>query len=597
MSVVYKGLDTALDREVAVKVLHPHLASKEESRRRLAREAKAVARLHHPNILEVFDYSSETGTDAYLVTEYIRGQTLRQFLASDGFEPPEVAAMVVHEIAQALAHAHDNGVIHRDLKPENVMVREDGVLKLMDFGIAKILDRDEKMTMTGALVGSPAHMAPEIIEGLEAGPEADVFSLGTMLYLFATGRLPFTAANTTATLKRILDGVYDDPRQLVPTVSDELAEVIAMCLARDPANRYPTAGKLRDALHDLLGELGIERIHEELPRYFASPGTYRKELTPRLTAALLGRAEKHLADRRHPKALSALNQVLAHDPSNARAKTLLASMQAARARAQRNRRLVRASFTLGTLLVLCTAGWKGWEVAARPVPYRAPILVSPAQATLPAALFPQPPEPKTAEPPPEPVVVAPVFGEVLKPSNGQTAKPTKLGKVPTVVEPEALTKVAVALAPVKVLVRPFGYLTVDGTRRGGDALSAHTLQLAPGRHTFTVSCDLCEEGGRTQAFEVSAERENTFTLAVPLRPSLVSFQGFPPQAVARIGAEQRTVEESSARPFRIETPKEGSLEMRHQVAYEVTLDGERLQRGVVAVNAGEPLVIRRQGAP
>src|SRR5258708_29650885 len=156
--------------------------------------------------------------------------------------------MVVHEIASALAHAHELGVIHRDLKPENVMLREDGVLKLMDFGIAKILDRDEKMTMTGALVGSPAHMAPEIVEGEEAGAEADVFSLGTMLYLFATGRLPFSAAHTTASLRKILEGTSDDPRQIVATVSDELAEVMATCLMRQRRDPHPSTAGLRDTL-------------------------------------------------------------------------------------------------------------------------------------------------------------------------------------------------------------------------------------------------------------------------------------------------------------------------------------------------------------
>jgi eukaryotic-like serine/threonine-protein kinase len=240
MSVVYKGLDTALEREVAVKVLHPHLAGKDESRRRLAREARAVARLHHPNILEVFDFSDEGAQDAFLVTEYVRGRTLKEYVDEAGhLQPPELAAMVVHEIAAALAHAHEAGVIHRDLKPENVMVREDGVLKLMDFGIARLLDIDERMTVTGALVGSPAHMAPEIIEGHEAGPQADIFSLGTILYDLIVGRLPFTASNATATLKRILDGHYEDPRQRVPTLSDELADICATCLAKDPDQRVP----------------------------------------------------------------------------------------------------------------------------------------------------------------------------------------------------------------------------------------------------------------------------------------------------------------------------------------------------------------------
>ena len=187
----------------------------------------------------MFDFSAEGAQDAFLVTEYVRGRTLKEYVDELGrLEPPELAAMVIHEIAAALAHAHESGVIHRDLKPENVMVREDGVLKLMDFGIAKLLDIDERMTVTGALVGSPAHMAPEIIEGQEAGPEADIFSLGTMLYSLIVGRLPFTAANATATLKRILDGAYEDPRQRVPTLSDELADICAT---------LPRAGSARGA--------------------------------------------------------------------------------------------------------------------------------------------------------------------------------------------------------------------------------------------------------------------------------------------------------------------------------------------------------------
>src|SRR5581483_3427708 len=338
---------------------------KEESRKRLAREAKAVARLHHPNILEVFDFAAAEASDAYIVTEYIRGKTLRQFLADETLAPPEVAAMVVHEIAAALAHAHDLGVIHRDLKPENVMLREDGVLKLMDFGIAKILDRDEKMTMTGALVGSPAHMAPEIVEGEEAGAEADVFSLGTMLYLFATGRLPFSAANTTATLRKILEGAFDDPRQIVATVSDELAEIIATCLMRQPKDRYSNAGKLRDVLADYLGSLGLGRVGEELQKFFADPKGYRKELTPRLTQALLKRSEQFIADKRPARALASLNLVLAHDPSNQRTLELLARLKASSARQKRNKSLVRATFVMGSVFITGMGVLKGVDVARR----------------------------------------------------------------------------------------------------------------------------------------------------------------------------------------------------------------------------------------
>ncbi|TSC20359.1 serine/threonine-protein kinase [Corallococcus sp. Z5C101001] len=358
MSVVYKGLDTALDREVAVKVLHPHLAGKDESRRRLAREARAVAKLHHPNILEVFDFSSAEAHDAFIVTEYIRGRTLKTYLDEGPLEPPELAAMIIHELAAALAHAHEAGVIHRDLKPENVMVREDGVLKLMDFGIARLLDIEDRMTVTGALVGSPAHMSPEIIEGLEAGPEADVFSLGIMFYALMTGRLPFTASNTTATLKRILDGAYEDPRRRVPALSDELAEICATCLQRDPQRRYPNAGKLRDALADALAGLGFSRVGEELISFFADPPSYQRLARQRIVASLLERGERQLAEKRTPRALACLNHVLALDATNERALGLLKVIQRQQRRRTWRRRGIRVGIGLGVALALGLGGWQ-----------------------------------------------------------------------------------------------------------------------------------------------------------------------------------------------------------------------------------------------
>jgi len=586
MSVVYKGLDTTLEREVAVKVLHPHLASKIESRRRLEREAKAVARLHHPNILEVFDFAGSDAQDAYIVTEYIRGRTLRQFITDDTLQPPEVAAMVMHEVAAALAHAHDAGIIHRDLKPENIMLREDGVLKLMDFGIAKILDRDEKMTMTGALVGSPAHMAPEIIEGEEAGAEADVFSLGTMLYLFATGKLPFTAPNTTATLKRILDCMYDDPRQVVPTVSDELAEIIATCLQRQPASRYPTASKLRDALASYLADLGLTRPHEELPKFFLDPKGYRKALVPRMTAALLGRAEKLIHEKRSAKALSALNQVLAHEPGNEKAQALLALMKAKRLREQRSKRLLRAALVLGGVFVVSMGTWRGVEVALRAPDPEAVGPLEPQQVALAGVSWPKPPPPPEVKPetpevkpetPVNPVVVAKV-------------DPNKVKHPVEAKDPVESPK----LADVRVIVRPFGYLKVDDGQRSKEALQVHMLKLAPGLHHFTVTCDRCENQGESQEVTVRSSSDAPILMVAPLKPSLVSFAGFPPDAVVRVGTEERTVAATKTNPFRITNPKAGSKEMRYHVNYEVLLGGKTIASGSQPVAPGEPAVISKE---
>lgn len=583
MSVVYKGVDTALDREVAVKVLHPHLAQRAESRKRLEREAKAVARLRHPNILEVYDYANESVAEAFIVTELIRGKTLREFISAEALQPPEVAAMVVHELASALAHAHELGVLHRDLKPENVMVRDDGLLKLMDFGIAKILDRDEKMTVTGALVGSPAHMAPEIIEGEEAGAEADVFSLGTMLYLFATGRLPFVAPNTTATLKKILDCAYDDPRQVVPTVSDGLADIISTCLQRSPADRFPTAGKLRDALADLLGEVGLHRPHEELPRFFLDPRGYRKELTERLTVALLAQAEQRIAEKRPAKALASLNQVLAHDPNNAKASALLLQMRARKVREQRVKRLRLVAALGAGVTVLGGVGAWGLAEVTRPPDLTLKPKVAPWDVTFGGVAW----------PPKELAQEATVDAGVaeLPATDAGSPRPVMASNV----RPPALRPAGSEALDVTVMVRPFGYVQVDDGPRSAEAQTRHQLRLTAGRHRFAVSCELCESPARVVERAVTKGEE--VALIAQLKPSAVTFRGYPVDARVRVGSEERLASESLDHPFKLVTPPGGSLKMQHQLEYVVTANGVELERSTRWIAPGTAVVVERGTAP
>jgi eukaryotic-like serine/threonine-protein kinase len=577
MSVVYKGLDTALDREVAVKVLHPHLAHKSESRRRLAREARAVARLHHPNILEVFDFSAEGAREAFLVTEYVRGRTLKEYL--DGLEggvgrlePPELAAMVVHEIAAALAHAHDSGVIHRDLKPENVMVREDGVLKLMDFGIARLMDAEERMTVTGSLVGSPAHMAPEIIEGQEAGPGADLFSLGTILYGLIVGRLPFAAANTTATLKRILDGAYEDPRQRVPTLSDELAEVCARCLARDPSRRYPHAGALRDALADYLAGLGFERVGEELASFFADPAAYQKLMRPRIIASLLARGERLLAEQRVPRALACLNQVLALESTHPRALLLLAGLERQRRLKRWRARAARVGAVLLGGAVLCGA-------AALVLRERAPVPPAPLEAAPAPAPTPVPVRVPVAPPPalPEPPVV-------LKAEAPPERRVLPGDKKPLAIAPRPSVPV-----PISILVRPYGYIRVDDEARSEQALAQHTARVAAGEHTVTITCDYCEAA--QEHIEVRPGAENVFRLSAQLKPSRLSFAYEPADAVVRVAGETRPARDTQERPFDIRSPR-SPASFQHRVEYEVSRPGYRSQKNVALVAPGTSFTVR-----
>jgi len=341
MSVVYRGRDEHLGRDVAIKVLHPFLAEKPECRTRLVREARAVARLEHPNIVKVFDSSGEGAAhdsaahegggragEGFLVAELVRGATLKRFAERHAlWKCPELGALVVWQLLHALQHAHEEGVVHRDLKPENVMVRDDGVLKLMDFGIAQVADQGG-LTITGTLLGSPAHMAPECIDGQPADERSDLFAMGTVLYWITTGALPFDAPTPHALLKQIVDGRATPSQQQSPVVSDDLARVIGRSLATRPADRFGSARAFADALAEVLERSGVAVDDHAVAAALAAPEHALPRLSARVRTAFLTRAATLLADGATARALAALNRVLADDPADADARALLDRVQA-----------------------------------------------------------------------------------------------------------------------------------------------------------------------------------------------------------------------------------------------------------------------------
>ena len=384
MAVVYRGRDCILDREVALKLLHPHLAERVESQARFSREARAVARLAHPNILEIYDYAGGAD-DTYLVTEFVRGRTLRAYAEEVGMGFPEVGVLVARALTDAVVHAHGAGVIHRDIKPENVLVCEvPGRLsvKLADFGIARIVATEERMTMTGALVGSPNHMAPEIIDGRDADSRSDVFSLGTLVYWLATGAFPFAAANPTATLRRVLEGEYQDPRLVSPLVSDGLAQVIRRALAGDPDARYASAADLRAALDAVLTAAGLARPEEELTAFLEDPVGYKAAFTVRLVASLMVHGEAALREGATARALSCFNRILVLDPENRRVQAELDRLSR-RARAKRGVRR-------GALALLVLSSLGGAALAARSYVVRRQRLREEATAVLAPISIPSP---------------------------------------------------------------------------------------------------------------------------------------------------------------------------------------------------------------
>ena len=341
MAVVYRGLDTHLNREVAVKILHSHLAEEEESKQRFHREANAVAKLRHENIIEIFDYSGMDSEESYIVTEFIHGKTLREFLNKHPVSHPEIAVMIIVEVCHALGHAHDFGVIHRDIKPENIMIREDGLVKLTDFGIAQVVDV-QRLTVTGQLLGSPAYMAPELVEGKPVDTRADVFSVGTLLYQMSTGELPFKGNNAHEVLKRISDGKYVDPEVANPTVGSQLARIIRKTLAHDPDARYLTIGELRESLEEFLADVEISDVKMELAEYFSSPKDYSKGLQGRVVEALTRRGVQARGEKKIPQALEYFNRVLCVDPANPKVLGILDQIS-------RRRKIGRA---IGVILML-----------------------------------------------------------------------------------------------------------------------------------------------------------------------------------------------------------------------------------------------------
>jgi serine/threonine-protein kinase len=406
MAVVYRAVDETLKREVAIKILHQHLASEPESKARLEREAQSVAKLHHENILEIFDYSGPDSPSSYIVTEFIDGQTLKDFLAARPIGYPEVAALIAVEIGGALAHAHAAGIIHRDVKPENVMIRKDGVLKLMDFGIAQVVDL-QRMTVTGQLLGSPAYMAPELIEGKPLDFRTDVFAVGIMIYQLATGSLPFVGKNPHEVLRRIVEGKFPEPRTLNRRVSDGLARMMSRALARRPDDRYAALERLTADLREHLAEAGLTDVKRELTAYFADPPAYEAALPARLAAGLSATADAALRAGRKGKAIEAWNRVLAFDPRN---DVVLAALRRLEGRARaRKIALVAGGVLFGVAavagVVRLAKRARGGRVEAPP----APVIARPAA-------MPQPPvvPPVQAEPERTGVVLAKARSEEPK---------------------------------------------------------------------------------------------------------------------------------------------------------------------------------------
>ncbi len=370
MATVYRARHATLDREVAVKVLHPHLSASTRNRKRFAREARAIEHLRHENILEILDYSGTDSADCYIVTEFVRGETLSELLHRCQRLPSEVTALVGIELCNALGYAHASGVLHRDVKPDNIMIREDGRVKLMDFGIARFLD-ESQVTLTGALVGSPAYMSPEQAREDDLDARSDLFSLGTVLFHLVTGTMPFSGAHPGVVLRNIIEGNRPQLTELWPTASATLADVVERLLSVHREDRYANGAEAAAALQATLTEVGIDASEPRwaLARFLKEPGAYENELDAFLRVSLLSGARAAMERGDSLVGLRLVNRLLSMEDGNPDAITLLHQFHGLDGDRMERRWLWPVLMTAAALVAL-PAGW--WAVYGEPRQGRAP---------------------------------------------------------------------------------------------------------------------------------------------------------------------------------------------------------------------------------
>ncbi|MFN8216694.1 MAG: protein kinase [Solirubrobacterales bacterium] len=250
MSTVYLARDQTLDRDVAIKVMHREMSEQADQLERFRQEARAVAKLSHPNVVAVID-AGEDGGHPYIVFEYVEGETLKQRIGRIGALDPQEALAYAIEIARGLTVAHARSIVHRDIKPQNVLIDPEGRAKLTDFGISRQLEQDG-MTATGRVLGTTDYVAPEQAMGRGADQRSDIYSLGVVLYEMLVGQVPFHADSQVGVAMKHVNEELPDVQQRRPDLSAAAALVVERATAKDPAKRYQEVGEMIDDLSTAL---------------------------------------------------------------------------------------------------------------------------------------------------------------------------------------------------------------------------------------------------------------------------------------------------------------------------------------------------------
>lgn len=276
MATVYKAYQPSLDRYVAIKVLATHMANDPNFAARFRREAQAIARLNHPNILPVYDFGQE-GELIYIAMRYVEGGTLKEMLGEP--LPLDRVVEIITQVGGALHYAHQLGIVHRDVKPSNVLMDKGEWALLHDFGLAKIMETSVQLTVTGVGMGTPTYMSPEQGQGEKVDARSDIYSLGILLYEMVTGQVPFDAETPIAVLLQHINEPLPLPRQVYPQLSESIERVILKAVSKNPDDRYQTAAEMVTALQQALAA-PAEEVARPSDTLTVSPSRIRAPIVP-----------------------------------------------------------------------------------------------------------------------------------------------------------------------------------------------------------------------------------------------------------------------------------------------------------------------------
>src|SRR4030042_3492144 len=327
MAAIYKAIQVSLDRTVAIKILHGHLAQDKDFITRFEREAKAAANLKHENIVNIIEFGK--AEDVYFIAmEYVDGKSLKDLIGSMKFVPHSIALQIAYDIGQGLEHAHQKGLVHRDIKPANILIGYDGIVKIADFGLAQAQDLTS-VTVTGSIVGTPAYMSPEQASGKKVDHRTDIFSIGVVLYEMLTGTKPFAGENYSSVIHAIMTLKPRPSFDANPLIPKEVNDIIEKMLEKDLDQRISKISDVNASIESYFKQRNEEISCREIGNFVKKPDEHFKNLVDESKAKHFERAMfyQKQGGTKINDAISEFSKELHLDPNNKKAQLHLAELR------------------------------------------------------------------------------------------------------------------------------------------------------------------------------------------------------------------------------------------------------------------------------